>query len=106
MDSATGVIDTLITNGSTATEIVQHIGEDLGNLGDLADGSPLEMVTAAIAGFTGGDLSDNPVTGIVQQGIDVVQGVESLKTEIINTGIDTVAGTLVHSLSLNILLVI
>ncbi|MFW1941689.1 hypothetical protein ACG93P_14680, partial [Acinetobacter junii] len=203
MDSATGVIDTLITNGSTATEIIQHIGEDLGNLGDLADGSPLEMVTDAIEGFTGGDLGDNPVTGvidtitggtdgsplemvtdaiegftggdlgdnpvngvidtitggtdgsplemvtdaiegftggdlgdnpvtgvidtitggtdgsplemvtdaiegftggdlgdnpvtgIVQQGIDVVQGVESLKTEIINTGIDTVAGTII-----------
>ena len=65
MDSATGVIDTLITNGSTATEIIQHIGEDLGNLGDLADGSPLEMVTDAIEGFTGGDLGDNPVTGVI-----------------------------------------
>ena len=65
MDSATGVIDTLITNGSTATEIVQHIGEDLGNLGDLADGSPLEMVADAIEGFTGGDLGDNPVTGVI-----------------------------------------
>ncbi|MFK4206346.1 hypothetical protein ACI1V8_15255, partial [Acinetobacter junii] len=70
----TGVIDT-ITGGT--------------------DGSPLEMVTDAIEGFTGGDLGDNPVTGIVQQGIDVVQGVESLKTEIINTGIDTVAGTII-----------
>lgn len=65
MDSATGVIDTLITNGSTATEIIQHIGEDLGNLGDLADGSPLEMVADAIEGFTGGDLGDNPVTGVI-----------------------------------------
>lgn len=65
MDSATGVIDTLITNGSTATEIIQHFGEDLSNLGDLADGSPLEMVADAIEGFTGGDLGDNPVTGVI-----------------------------------------
>ncbi|RZF49349.1 hypothetical protein EXE30_15795, partial [Acinetobacter halotolerans] len=41
------------------------------------------------------DLGNNPVTGVIQTGIDVLQGVESLKTEIINTGIDTVAGTII-----------
>ncbi|WP_419185065.1 hypothetical protein, partial [Stutzerimonas stutzeri] len=161
LDSATGVIETLVDNGSSAIGIVQHIADDLGNLGDLADGTPLEMVTGVIDGITGGtdgspidlvtgvidgitggtdgspidlvtgvidgitggtdgspidlvtgvidgitggtdgspidlvtgvidgitggDLANNPVTGIVQEGIDILQGVESLKTEIINT---------------------
>ncbi|MEL4445369.1 hypothetical protein AAFM73_17870, partial [Acinetobacter baumannii] len=36
-----------------------------------------------------------PVIDVVQGGIDILQGVESLKTEIINTGIDTVADTII-----------
>jgi len=35
------------------------------------------------------------VIDVVQGGIDILQGVESLKTEIINTGIDTVADTII-----------
>ena len=108
--SVTGVIDTITggTDGSPLEMVTDAIeGFTGGDLGDNpvtgvidtitggTDGSPLEMVTDAIEGFTGGDLGDNPVTGIVQQGIDVVQGVESLKTEIINTGIDTVADTII-----------
>ena len=65
MDSATGVIDTLITNGSTETEIVQHIGEDLGNLGDLADGSPLEMITETVSEFTNTDESLSTITDLL-----------------------------------------
>ncbi|MFM7810776.1 MAG: hypothetical protein ACKO7M_03300, partial [Acinetobacter junii] len=89
MDSATGVIDTLITNGSTATEIVQHIGEDLGNLGDLADGSPLEMVTDAIEGFTGGDLGDNPVTGVIDT---ITGGTDGSPLEMVTDAIEGFTG--------------
>ena len=127
--SATGVIGTLINNGSTASNTVQHI---VGDLTDISSGSPvaavtdiiggvtgggggnpldavtgiiggitggvggnpLDAVTDIIGGVTGGDLGNNPVTGIVQTGIDVLQGVESLKTEIINTGINTVGGVI------------
>ncbi|EEY92318.1 hypothetical protein HMPREF0026_01864 [Acinetobacter junii SH205] len=89
MDSATGVIDTLITNGSTATEIIQHIGEDLGNLGDLADGSPLEMVADAIEGFTGGDLGDNPVTGVIDT---ITGGTDGSPLEMVTDAIDGFTG--------------
>ncbi|ENV64317.1 hypothetical protein F949_00857, partial [Acinetobacter junii NIPH 182] len=89
MDSATGVIDTLITNGSTATEIIQHIGEDLGNLGDLADGSPLEMVTDAIEGFTGGDLGDNPVTGVIDT---ITGGTDGSPLEMVTDAIEGFTG--------------
>ncbi|WP_336938305.1 hypothetical protein [Acinetobacter modestus] len=165
--SATGVIGTLINNGSTASNTVQHIVGDLtdissgspvaavidiiggvtGSVGgnpldavtniiggvtggvggnpletvtDLISGitggvdgnpldavtniiggvtggvggNPLDAVTDLIGGITGGDLGNNPVTGIIQTGIDVLQGVESLKTEIINTGINTVGGVI------------
>ena len=70
LDSATGVIETLVDNGSSAIGIVQHIADDLGNLGDLADGTPLEMVTGVIDGITGStdgnpiDLLTNVVGGI------------------------------------------
>ncbi len=40
-------------------------------------------------------ISISPVIDVVQGGIDILQGVESLKTEIINTGIDTVADTII-----------
>ncbi|MBC9228805.1 agmatine deiminase [bacterium SPL81] len=127
--SATGVIETLINNGTTASNTIQHIVSDLtdigsgGPLGAITDliggvtggtggnpldivtgivggitggagGNPLEVVTDIIGGITGGDLGNNPVTGVIQTGIDVLQGVESLKTDIINTGINTVGGTL------------
>ncbi|MFW1952639.1 beta strand repeat-containing protein [Acinetobacter beijerinckii] len=127
--SATGVIGTLINNGNTASNTIQHIVGDLtdigngGPLGAITDliggvtggtggnplevvtdiiggvtggagGNPLEVVTGIVGGITGGDLGNNPVTGVIQTGIDVLQGVESLKTDIINTGINTVGGTL------------
>ncbi|MDV7574253.1 hypothetical protein ACT41I_01455 [Acinetobacter baumannii] len=142
-ESATGILDTLITNGTTATGIVTDVvgsvtdviggvtggvdGNPLEVITDIiggvtggVDGNPLEVITDIIGGVTGGVGGDNPlgvvtdiiggVTGgiigggtspispvidVVQGGIDILQGVESLKTEIINTGIDTVADTII-----------
>ncbi len=121
-ESATGVIETLITNGTTATgivtEVVGSITDVVGGVTGGVDGNPLEIITDIIGGVTGG-IDGNPlevitdiiggVTGgigdgtspiapvidVVQGGIDILQGVESLKTEIINTGIDTVADTII-----------
>ncbi|WP_335995086.1 hypothetical protein [Acinetobacter pittii] len=140
-ESATGVVETLITNGTTATGIVTDVvgsitdvvggvtgGVDgnpievitdiIGGVTGGVDGNPLEVITDIIGGVTGG-VDGNPlevitdiiggVTGgigggtspiapvidVVQGGIDILQGVESLKTEIINTGIDTVADTII-----------
>ncbi|MDH0565568.1 hypothetical protein, partial [Acinetobacter courvalinii] len=117
--SLTGVVGTLINNGSTASGLVQHIAGDLTNAGGIigggeggplgsitdiiggitggiggGDGGPLGAITGIIGGITGGDLGNNPVTGVIQTGIDVLQGVESLKTDIINTGISTVGGAI------------
>ncbi|MFA2964455.1 hypothetical protein KWF73_14440 [Acinetobacter pittii] len=159
-ESATGVIETLITNGTTATgivtEVVGSITDVVGGVTGGIDGNPLEVITDIIGGVTGGvdgnplevitdiiggvtggvdgnplevitdiiggvtgGVDGNPlevitdiiggVTGgigdgtspiapvidVVQGGIDILQGVESLKTEIINTGIDTVADTII-----------
>jgi len=140
-ESATGVIETLITNGTTATgivtEVVGSITDVVGGVTGGIDGNPLEIITDIIGGVTGGvdgnplevitdiiggvtgGVDGNPlevitdiiggVTGgigdgtspiapvidVVQGGIDILQGVESLKTEIINTGIDTVADTII-----------
>ncbi|EKU67097.1 hypothetical protein ACINWC136_A0072, partial [Acinetobacter pittii] len=172
-ESATGILDTLITNGTTATGIINNIiggatsgDSPLGVVTDIiggvtggvsgnpleivtdiiggvtggVDGNPLEVITDIIGGVTGGvdgnplevitdiiggvtgGVDGNPlevitdiiggVTGgigggtspispvidVVQGGIDILQGVESLKTEIINTGIDTVADTIISIL--------
>ncbi|TYO27159.1 hypothetical protein FXF41_02905, partial [Acinetobacter baumannii] len=151
-ENATGILGTLIQNGSTATGIVTDIlggvtgtiggvtggiggdnplgvvtdiiGGVTGGIGGVTGGiggdNPLGVVTDIIGGVTGGIGGDNPlgvvtdiiggVTGgiigggtspispvidVVQGGIDILQGVESLKTEIINTGIDTVADTII-----------
>ncbi|RSR91131.1 hypothetical protein EA677_18250, partial [Acinetobacter baumannii] len=142
-ESATGILDTLITNGTTATGIVtgvvgsvtdviggvtggvdgnplEVITDIIGGVTGGVDGNPLEVITDIIGGVAGGVGGDNPlgvvtdiiggVTGgiigggtspispvidVVQGGIDILQGVESLKTEIINTGIDTVADTII-----------
>ncbi|QER41086.1 hypothetical protein F2A31_02185 [Acinetobacter suaedae] len=158
LGNATGVIGTLINNGSTAAGIIQHIiGDDLlgggilgsiggiggdgspldlitgiiggiggiggdgspldlitgiiggiggiggdgspldlitgiiGGIGGGDGGSPLDILTGIIGGIGGGDLGNNPITGVIQTGIDILQGVESLKTDLINTGINTVA---------------
>jgi len=123
--SATGIVDTLITNGTTATGIVTgvvgSVTDVVGGVTGGVGGNPLEVVTDIIGGVTGG-VGGNPlevvtdiiggVTGgigggtspispiidVVQGGIDILQGVESLKTEIINTGIDTVADTIISIL--------
>ncbi|MCU4335391.1 beta strand repeat-containing protein [Acinetobacter pittii] len=140
-ESATGVVETLITNGTTATGIVTDVvgsitdvvggvtgGVDgnplevitdiIGGVTGSVDGNPLEVITDIIGGVTGGvdgnplevitdiiggvtgGIGDGtspiaPVIDVVQGGIDILQGVESLKTEIINTGIDTVADTII-----------
>ena len=133
-ESATGILGTLITNGTTATGIVNNIiggvtgGVDgspldvitniIGGVTGGVDGNPLEVITDIIGGVTGGVdgnplevITDiiggvtggigggtspiSPVIDVVQGGIDILQGVESLKTEIINTGIDTVADTII-----------
>ncbi len=140
-ESATGVVETLITNGTTATGIVTDVvgsitdvvggvtgGVDgnpievitdiIGGVTGGVDGNPLEVITDIIGGVTGGvdgnplevitdiiggvtgGIGDGtspiaPVIDVVQGGIDILQGVESLKTEIINTGIDTVADTII-----------
>ncbi|MCU4444702.1 beta strand repeat-containing protein [Acinetobacter pittii] len=140
-ESATGVVETLITNGTTATgivtDVVGSITDVVGGVTGGVDGNPLEVITDIIGGVTGGvdgnplevitdiiggvtgGVDGNPlevitdiiggVTGgigdgtspiapvidVVQGSIDILQGVESLKTEIINTGIDTVADTII-----------
>ncbi|WP_017394541.1 hypothetical protein, partial [Acinetobacter haemolyticus] len=67
----------------------------IGGIGGIGgDGSPLDLITGIIGGIGGGDLGNNPVTGVIQTGIDILQGVESLKTDLINTGINTVADTI------------
>ncbi|WP_171456358.1 hypothetical protein [Acinetobacter haemolyticus] len=140
LGNATGVIGTLINNGSTAAGIIQHvIGEDIlgggiiggigggdggllspitgiiggiggiggdgspldlitgiiGGIGGGDGGSPLDILTGIIGGIGGGDLGNNPITGVIQTGIDILQGVESLKTDLINTGINTVADAII-----------
>jgi len=121
-ESATGILGTLINNGTTAagiiTGVVGSVTDVVGGVTGGVGGNPLEVVTDIIGGVTGG-VGGNPlevvtdiiggVTGgigggtspispvidVVQGGIDILQGVESLKTEIINTGIDTVADTII-----------
>ncbi|MHC3125576.1 membrane protein, partial [Acinetobacter sp. GN11] len=141
-ESATGILGTLINNGTTAAGIVtgvvgsitdvvggvtggvggnplEVVTDIIGGVTGGVGGNPLEVVTDIIGGVTGGIGGGNPlevvtdiiggVTGgigggtspispvidVVQGGIDILQGVESLKTEIINTGIDTVADTII-----------
>ncbi|MBN6493401.1 beta strand repeat-containing protein [Acinetobacter pittii] len=121
-ESATGIVETLINNGTTATGIVtgvvgsvtdvvggvtggvdgnplEVITDIIGGVTGGVDGNPLEVITDIIGGVTGGigggTSPISPVIDVVQGGIDILQGVESLKTEIINTGIDTVADTII-----------
>ncbi|MGI3341312.1 hypothetical protein ACRVDD_09225, partial [Acinetobacter baumannii] len=104
-ENATGILGALIQNGSTATGIVTDIlGGVTGTIGGVTGGiggdNPLGVVTDIIGGVTGGIIGGgtspiSPVIDVVQGGIDILQGVESLKTEIINTGIDTVADTII-----------
>jgi len=95
LGSVTGIIGGITggTNGGPLGAVTGIIGGITGG----TEGGPLGAVTGIIGGITGGDLGNNPVTGVIQTGIDVLQGVESLKTEIINTGINTVAGTIISA---------
>ncbi|EXB59093.1 putative outer membrane protein A, partial [Acinetobacter sp. 1475718] len=100
--STSGLLsDTLstVTNTLTATTtglVSDAVGTVTGSIGST---SPVDTVTNIIGGVTGGiDLGTSPIApviDVVQGGIDILQGVESLKTEIINTGIDTVADTII-----------
>ncbi|KJH59011.1 hypothetical protein [Acinetobacter calcoaceticus] len=102
-ESATGILGTLITSGTTAagiiTGVVGSVTDVVGGVTGGVGGNPLEVVTDIIGGVTGGigggTSPISPVIDVVQGGIDILQGVESLKTEIINTGIDTVADTII-----------
>ena len=101
--SATGIVETLINNGTTAagivTGVVGSVTDVVGGVTGGVGGNPLEVVTDIIGGVTGGigggTSPISPVIDVVQGGINILQGVESLKTEIINTGIDTVADTII-----------
>ncbi|MNV28217.1 hypothetical protein D3C71_1194020 [compost metagenome] len=78
---------------------LEVITDIIGGVTGGVDGNPLEVITDIIGGVTGGigggTSPISPVIDVVQGGIDILQGVESLKTEIINTGIDTVADTII-----------
>ncbi len=105
--TATGLVSDVVgtvtgTVGSTnPLETVTNVvgGVTGGLIGGVSGGNPLELVTGVIGGVTGGVTGGtspiSPVIDVVQGGIDILQGVESLKTEIINTGIETVAGTII-----------
>ncbi len=81
---------------------LEVITDIIGGVTGGVDGNPLEVITDIIGGVTGGigggTSPISPVIDVVQGGIDILQGVESLKTEIINTGIDTVADTIISIL--------
>ncbi|HEM7142510.1 TPA: hypothetical protein U2K51_003637, partial [Acinetobacter nosocomialis] len=85
----------------TVTDIIGGVTGAIGGVtGGATGGNPLGTVTDIIGGVTGGIIGGgtspiSPVVDAVQSGIDVLQGVESLKTSIINTGINTVADTVV-----------
>ncbi|TPT29190.1 hypothetical protein FJU67_18910, partial [Acinetobacter baumannii] len=87
----TGVIGGIGGDGDILSPITGIIG-GIGGDGDIL--SPITGIIGGIGGI-GGDLGDNPLTGIIQSGIDVLQNLESLKTGLINTGIDTIAGTII-----------
>ncbi len=100
--STSGLLsDTLSTVTNTLTTTTTGLVSDaVGTVtGSIGSTSPVDTVTNIIGGVTGGiDLGTSPIApviDVVQGGIDILQGVESLKTEIINTGIDTVADTII-----------
>ncbi|WP_454665860.1 hypothetical protein [Acinetobacter calcoaceticus] len=108
--TTTGLVSDVVgtvtgTVGSTnPLETVTNVvgGVTGGLIGGVSGGNPLEVVTGVIGGVTGGVTGGtspiSPVIDVVQGGIDILQGIESLKTEIINTGIETVAGTIIGAL--------
>lgn len=76
------------------TTPINVLGNSFSFIGGEGTGDILSPITGIIGGI-GGDLGDNPITGLIQSGIDILQGAESLKTSLINGGIDTVAGTII-----------
>ncbi|KDM53602.1 hypothetical protein AE32_03187 [Acinetobacter nosocomialis] len=85
-----------VTGGSPVGGLTNVIGGVTGAIGGVTGGAtgsnPVGTVTDIIGGVTGGVVGGGtsplaPVVNVVQSGIDVLQGVESLKTNIINTGI-------------------
>ncbi|NAR58795.1 hypothetical protein GPS56_16760, partial [Acinetobacter haemolyticus] len=93
LDLITGIIGGIggIGGDGSPLDLITGI---IGGIGGGDGGSPLDILTGIIGGIGGGDLGNNPVTGVIQTGIDILQGVESLKTDLINTGINTVADTI------------
>ncbi|RZG63671.1 hypothetical protein EXE26_16340, partial [Acinetobacter junii] len=76
------------TGGNNPTQTLTNIVSGLTDV----NGNPTETITTVINSFIGGN---NPAVETIQGGIDQLQELESLKTEIINTGIDTVASTII-----------
>ncbi|MDS7942384.1 hypothetical protein RMA95_00425, partial [Acinetobacter sp. V110_1] len=72
-DHATGIVNTLITNGTTATGILTDIlGGATGAIGGVTGGdSPLGTVTDIIGGLTGGATGGNPLGTVT----DIIGGV-------------------------------
>ncbi|EXB54513.1 hypothetical protein J551_4425, partial [Acinetobacter sp. 1475718] len=85
-ESATGILDTLITNGSTATGIINNI------IGGATSGdSPLGVVTDIIGGVTGG-VSGNPLEVVTDIIGGVTGGVDGNPLEVITDIIGGVTG--------------
>ncbi|MFX4955678.1 hypothetical protein ABTC33_17300, partial [Acinetobacter baumannii] len=103
-DNPLGVVTDIIggvTGGIGGDNPLGVVTDIIGGVtGGIGGDNPLGVVTDIIGGVTGGIIGGgtspiSPVIDVVQGGIDILQGVESLKTEIINTGIDTVADTII-----------
>ncbi|ENW06595.1 hypothetical protein F934_00550, partial [Acinetobacter beijerinckii ANC 3835] len=70
LGSATGVIGTLINNGSTAADILQHIAND------FTTANPLDTVTGLIGSITGG-VSGSPLGSIADVISNIGNGIDS-----------------------------
>ncbi|ENX60212.1 hypothetical protein F902_00749, partial [Acinetobacter higginsii] len=102
--SLTGVVGTLITNGSTASGLVQHIAGDLTDVGGLiggitggigGEGGPLGAVTGIIGGITGSIGSEGglsvitDILGTINNGAnsgDVIAGIAQPIQTVISNG--------------------
>ncbi|MEX7492436.1 hypothetical protein ABVB16_007230, partial [Acinetobacter baumannii] len=97
-DLVSNVVGT-VTGTVGSTNPIDTVTNIIGGVTGGITGNPLEVVTDIIGGVTGGVVGGtspiSPVIDVVQGGIDILQGVESLKTEIINTGIETVADAVI-----------
>ncbi|MAK31981.1 MAG: hypothetical protein CL490_16240, partial [Acinetobacter sp.] len=100
--SSEGSLQLSLTLSATANSLINNLTSSSSTIKTIIDGltdnlhsTPLETVTDLLGGLTGGiSTGDNPLSAIttpLQTGIDVLQGVESLKTDVINSAIDTLA---------------